>query len=112
MNVGSTAPNEQRAAKRKLLKVKALLTMDGAETLVARTMDVSCEGVSLLTPEALKPGTGGMVRFEIFHDGKARLFSARSRVQYCILSNGEYKVGFQFVSLELSAMASLAKFLH
>lgn len=112
MNFGSTVQNEQRTSKRKILKVKALLTMEGAETVMARTIDVGGDGVCLYVPNALKAGAIGMVRFEIFHDGKATSISARSRVQYCILSNGEYKIGFQFVNLELSAMASLAKFLH
>jgi hypothetical protein len=92
--------------------VKALLTMENAETMLARTVDVGGEGVCLTVPVALKPGAIGMVRFDIFHEGKSVAFAARSRVQYCILSNGEYKVGFQFVKLEISAMASLSKFLH
>lgn len=112
MNFGSTVQNEQRTSKRKILKVKALLTMEGAQTVIGRTIDVGAEGVCLFVPGALKAGAIGVVRFEIFHEGKATSFSARSRVQYCILSNGEYKIGFQFVNLELSAMASLAKFLH
>lgn len=112
MNVESTVQNEQRAAKRKILKVKALLTMEGADTVMARTLDVGGDGVCLLAPNALRSGALGMVRFELFHDGRAIPISARSRVQYCILSNGEYKIGFQFVNLELSAMASLARYLH
>jgi hypothetical protein len=31
---------------------------------------------------------------------------------YCIFSNGEYKIGFQFLSLELAAMTLLAKFMR
>ena len=111
-NFGSQLQNEQRIGKRKVLKVKALLTMEGRDTVLARTVDVGGEGVCLLVPHALQAGATGMVRFEIFHDGKVTPISARSRVQYCILSNGEYKTGFQFVSLELSAMASLSRYLH
>lgn len=112
MNLGSTVQNEQRTSKRKILKVKALLMMEGADTVMARTLDVGGDGLCLLAPNAMKSGAIGTVRFEIFQDGKAISISARSRVQYCILSNGEYKIGFQFVNLELSAMASLAKYLH
>ena len=95
------------------MKAKALLTMEGSTSSVAgRTVDVSGEGVSLVVADSLRPGTYGLVRFEIFHDGKATAISARSRVQYCILSNGEYKVGLQFVNLELSAMAAVSRFLQ
>ncbi|MFL6656597.1 MAG: PilZ domain-containing protein [Massilia sp.] len=104
--------SEQRQSTRKVLKVKALLMMEGAETVLGRTVDVAGDGVCLLLGNSLKPGTIGTVRFEIFHEGKATSITARSRVQYCILSSGEYKIGFQFVNLELSAMASLARFLR
>ena len=110
--LGSLVHNEQRISKRKVLKVKALVTMEGAETVMARTIDVGGEGVCVVVPHVLKTGATGMVRFEIFHDGKVTPISARSRVQYCILSNGEYKTGFKFVNLELSAMASLSRYLH
>lgn len=104
--------NEQRLTRRKVLKVKAQLTMEGEQTIPARTIDVGGEGLCLAAPIALKAGAIGMVRFEIFYEGKSVPIAARSRVQYCILSNDEYKIGLKFVNLELSAMASLSKFLH
>lgn len=110
---GSTVQSDQRQSKRKILKVKAMLMVEGsASTKLARTVDVSGEGVSVVVADSVQPGAHGTVRFEIFHDGKATPISARARVQYCILSNGEYKVGLQFVNLELSAMAALSRFLQ
>jgi len=111
-NNGSSVLSEQRQSNRKILKVKALLALEDGPTLVARTIDVGGEGMCVVVPDAVSKGAMGIIRFEIFHEGKATSISVRSRAQYCILSNGEYKVGFQFVALELSAMASLAKFLH
>ena len=104
--------NELRASKRKVLKVKALLAMEGAETIVARTADVGGDGLCLLVPTSLQAGAVGMVRFELFQDGKSKLIAIKAAVQYCILSQDHYKVGFRFVNLELSSMASLAKYLH
>ncbi len=86
--------------------------MEGEESIVARTADVGGDGLCLMVSTSLKPGAVGMVRFELFQDGKAKLIAVRAAVQYCILSNGEYKVGFRFLNLELSAMASLAQYLH
>ena len=53
-----------------------------------------------------------MVRFELFQDRKSKLIAIKAAVQYCILSNDHCKVGFRFVNLELSSMASLAQYLH
>lgn len=111
-NNGSSVFSEQRTSNRKILKVKALLALEEGPTLLARTIDVCGDGMCVLTSDAVAKGAMGTLRFEIFHEGKATSISVRSRAQYCILSNGEYKVGFQFVALELSAMASLARFLH
>jgi hypothetical protein len=36
----------------------------------------------------------------------------RSKALYCVFSNGEYKVGFQFLNLDLGAMTVLARFLR
>ena len=111
-NNGSTVHNELRASNRKALKVKALLAMEGEDTITARTADVGGDGLCLMVGKSLNKGAVGMVRFEIFQDGKIKSIAVRAAVQYCILSSGEYKVGFRFVNLELSAMASLSKYLN
>ena len=111
-NNGSSVHSESRSSRRKVLKVKALLAMDGAETIMARTADVGGDGLSLLVSKPLKTGEQGLVRFELFQDGKVKSIAVKAAVQYCILSSGEYKVGFRFVNLELSAMATLAQYLH
>ena len=111
-NNGSTVQSELRTTKRKVLKVKALLAMEGEDTITARTADVGGDGLCLMVGRAVKHGAIGLVRFEIFQDGRVKSIAVKAAVQYCILSNGEYKVGFRFVNLELSAMASLAQYLH
>ena len=45
-------------------------------------------------------------------DGKLVTISARAKVMYCIISNNEFKVGFQFLNLELTAMTALARFMR
>ena len=104
--------SELRTTKRKVLKVKALLAMEGEDTITARTADVGGDGLCLMVGKAVKPGAVGLVRFEIFQDGRVKSIAVKAAAQYCVLSNGEYKVGFRFVNLELSAMASLAQYLH
>jgi hypothetical protein len=104
--------SEQRSSKRKLLKVKAWLAMDGDDAIMARTADVGSDGLCLLVGKSLKMGAVGMVRFDLFQDGKIKTISARASVQYCILSNGDYKVGFRFINLDLVAVGILAQYLH
>jgi hypothetical protein len=38
--------------------------------------------------------------------------AARVKAMYCIFSNGVFKVGFQFLNLDLSAMSQLSRFLR
>jgi hypothetical protein len=104
--------NEQRTSPRKILKTRAIVTFDGAAPLVARTVDVGGNGVCISYPEPIPPGRACELSFDLFMEGKASSIKTRSKASYCIFSNGEYKIGFQFVNLDLSAMTLLAKFLR
>ncbi len=104
--------NEQRKSIRKVLKVKALVTVDGGAPFLARTLDLGGDGLCLVVPQRIAQGAMAEVRFELFHAGKATPISVKTRAQYAILSSDEYKVGFQFVNLELSSMASISRFLQ
>lgn len=89
-----------------------MLQMEGGDTQTARTLDVGTDGLSLLLDNPVPAGATGTVYFEIFHDGKLKPITARSKVQYCILSNAGFKVGFQFINLELASVTILSKYLH
>jgi hypothetical protein len=104
--------NEQRTSPRKVLKTRALVAFDGAEPLVARTVDVGANGVCLSYPAPIQPGRACQLSFDLFIDGKPGTIETRSKATYCIFSNGAYKIGFQFVNLDLAAMTLLAKFLR
>lgn len=103
---------EQRKSIRKIFKAKAMLAMEGEAPVIGRTSDVGANGVSVNVPAPVKPGQAGQLGFELMVDGKIVKISARSRVQYCILSQGEFKVGLEFVNLELASMTALARFLR
>ena len=104
--------SDQRNTTRKILKVKALLSINGNTPQVARTLDVGADGVCLVLDNPVAPGTVADVYFEIFHDGKLQPITSRSKVLYCILSNAGFKVGFQFINLELTSMTVLTKYMH
>lgn len=103
---------EQRKAARKILKVKAVVAIDGQVPMLVRTVDISANGVSVAVPEPMQAGQAGQVSFDMMVDGKATPIAARVKTMYCIFSSGEFKVGFQFVNLDLNAMSQLSRFLR
>ena len=104
--------NEQRTSPRKVLKTRAVVTVEGVGSLTARTVDVGANGICLSYPQPLPTGRECELSFDLFLDGKVSTVKTRSKATYCIFSNGEYKIGFQFLNLELAAMTLLAKFMR
>lgn len=103
---------EQRASARKILKVKAIAAMDGHAPVLVRTADISANGVSIAVPEPMQAGLAGQISFDLMVEGKAVPIAARVKAMYCIFSSGEFKVGFQFLNLDLNAMSQLSRFLR
>ena len=104
--------SEQRTSERKLLRTRARVAIEGAAPLSGRTGDLGANGVSINLPDPLPVGQTGQVSFELLVEGKLVPISARARALYCIFSNGEFKVGFQFLNLELAAMTAIARYLR
>ena len=88
-----------------------MLTAGGAR-LSARTLDICSSGMCVTVADPLKAGLPVDVAFDLYHDGKTTPIQARAKVSYCILSGGDFKVGMQFLNLDLSAMTTLARFLR
>lgn len=104
--------NDQRQSPRKVLKAKAILAMPDMPPIHARTIDIAANGVAIACARAVPEGAVGKLSFDLYFDGKTTPITAHARALYCIISNGEYKIGFQFVSVDLSSMMILAKFLR
>jgi hypothetical protein len=103
---------EQRQSARKVVKVKAVVTVDGGPPITGRTLDLGSNGVCVNAPEPVPAGKLAQVSFDLLIDGKAYPIHARSKVSYCIFSNGEFKIGLQFLTVDLSAMTTIAKYLR
>ncbi|WP_296944785.1 PilZ domain-containing protein [uncultured Massilia sp.] len=103
---------DQRKTVRKILKVKAVVAMDGQAPLPARTSDIGSNGVSVTVAHPLQAGQAGQVSLDLLVDGKPTPLHARAKVMYCIFSGDEFKVGFQFMNLDLNAMSQLSRFLR
>lgn len=103
---------EQRKSERKVLRTRARVAMEGEAPLSGRTSDLGANGVSISLPDPLLVGQAGQVSFDLLVDGKIVPINTRAKALYCIFSNGEFKVGFQFLNLELAAMTAVARFLR
>jgi hypothetical protein len=103
---------DQRQSARKIVKVKARIAMEGQAPVLGRTSDVGSNGVSVGVQNPVQVGQAGQVGFDLLVDGKLTPISARAKVIYCIFSGGEFKVGFQFLNLDLNAMTQLSRFLR
>ena len=95
-----------------MLKAKAILALPDMRPIQARTIDVAANGVAIACDQAIPEGIIGKLSFDLYFDGKTTPITTQARALYCIISNGEYKIGFQFVSVDLSSMMTLAKFLR
>lgn len=109
---GNNVFSEQRKSERKVLRTRARVAMEGAAPVSGRTCDLGANGVSINLPDPLPVGQVAQVSFDLLIDGKVVRVRAHARVLQCIFSSGEFKVGFQFLSLELAAMTAVARFLR
>lgn len=103
---------DQRSSQRKLLKVRAVLTVKGAPPLTVRTVDIGSNGVCLAFLQTLPIGLTGSLTIDLLVDGKLHAFTAVVKATYCIFSNGFFKTGFQFGAVDLEHRTMLAKFLR
>jgi len=103
---------DQRKSARKIVKVRAVLAMEGQPPILTRTGDVSATGVSLTVPHPLQVGQAGQVAFDLLVDGQSFPVRARVKVMYCIVSHGDFKVGFQFTNLDVNTTAQLSRFMR
>ncbi|MEG2032173.1 MAG: PilZ domain-containing protein [Janthinobacterium sp.] len=103
---------EQRQGARKILRAKAMLVMDGAGPVAARTLDVGPGGMSAVIAEPVQAGRQGKVLFELFYDGKAHIIEARTSVSHCIFSSAGFKVGLTFQHLDMAVSSAISKFMR
>jgi hypothetical protein len=103
---------DQRSAPRKPLKTRAVLTVKGAEPLAVRTLDISINGVCLSFLQPMPIGLSGRLSLDLIIEGKVNTVDMAARAAYCIFSNGQYKVGFQFTAVDMATVTLLAKFMR
>jgi PilZ domain len=103
---------DQRQAARKVLRTRALLRIDGREQFLVKTMDICSSGVGATCPHQLQPGLSGHIAFEMYYNGKNVHVASRVKVMYCIYnSNDGFKLGLQFLNLDMAGAAAISKYM-
>lgn len=104
---------EQRKSERKVLRVRARLTMDGAEPVWIQTADIGKFGMGLdRLPESLNLNAQGLVSFELLMKGQIQSVSIRARIAYCIPVGPGFKAGVQFLDLESPGALLVAQYVE
>jgi hypothetical protein len=103
---------EQRKVARKLVKVKALVKVSDGAPVLGRTFDLGRNGVGVLLDVPLRDGIQARVTVGLLLDGVVTPVHTQARVEYCIFSHGEYRIGFQFLQLDFATITMLGRFLH
>jgi len=96
-----TTLSNRRASARKVLRRPATVTLPGGVERVVRTWDVGLDGLSLLSPKPIPPGTKCTVMVELPDGDTWRTLQLPVKTVYCSLMGAEgVKVGMVFGALD------------
>jgi hypothetical protein len=100
----------RRATPRKMLRQPVTVAY-GATTAVVRTWDLGRDGMCLLSPRPIAPGTRCKLGFELPLAGSTLDVAVAAKVVYSSYSAaGEFKIGTVFVDLDEDTALTLGKF--
>jgi hypothetical protein len=93
--------SNRRVSARKVLRRPATVTLPGGIERVVRTWDVGLDGMSLLSPKPIPPGTRCTVAVELPDGDTWRAVQLPVKTVYCSLMGAEgVKVGMVFGALD------------
>jgi hypothetical protein len=103
--------NNRRIHPRKVLRAPATVVLPGQPPRDSRTWDVGLDGMSLMSPKPIPPGTKCEVSFEVPIGGKASRVTAPVKVLYCSFTGDEgFKVGTSFGELDDDSRDAVKEF--
>ena len=93
--------NNRRIHPRKVLRAAVTVTVPGQAPREGRTWDLGIDGMSIMSPRPIPPGTRCEVSFELPVGGKVLPVTAAVKVLYCSFSGPDgFKVGTAFGELD------------
>jgi hypothetical protein len=106
-----TTQNNRRLHVRKVLRTDATVQFADATTREVRTWDLGLDGISVVSPRPIPPGTRCTLMLRLPDTGPAPLAIGARSVWCSLLGPEGFKVGLLFGPLETSVQEALAKFL-
>jgi hypothetical protein len=99
---------ESRSGPRTVLRVAATIHFKDAPPMPAKTIDIAQDGLSLLAPEHVPPGTQCGIRFTAMIQGRIAKVEAVAKVVYsiCVGTTG-FRVGCQFTDMDADTRAAV-----
>ena len=92
---------ERRASPRFAVDMEALIEGEQGLTLDGRTIDISRNGICLLTAAAIPAGSQVRLRLRLLMEGiDVDALELSARVVWCTASEGEFQLGASFEPLE------------
>jgi hypothetical protein len=104
---------DKRHSARKVLRIKAILTVGGSAKWNVNTMDIGKYGMSLTgIARRLAPGEEVHVAFEMAFSGKIHNIGVSARVSHCTDTRTDgFKAGLQFLDLDPDMTTMLGQYL-
>jgi len=103
--------SNRRIHPRKVLRAHASVTVAGQSPRDGKTWDLGLDGMSLMLPKPIPPGTRCQVTFELPVGGRSNRVTAAVKVLYCSFVGGEgFKVGTSFGDLDDDSREAVKEF--
>jgi hypothetical protein len=104
-------PNNRRVHARKVVRADATVRLGDATTREVRTWDLGMDGISVVSPRPIAPGTRCTLTLRL-PDGSGTELVMAARAVWCSLLGPEgFKVGLVFGPLDAPVHDALARFL-
>lgn len=101
----------QRATPNVVFQRRGKLTvLEHGWTIPVKTLDVSANGIGLLSPEPIRPTLSCALQVSTLHQGIAQDLSLKGMVAYCILSGLQgFRVGIQYTEVDPASKSFIAR---
>ena len=105
-----TPPN-RRLYARKVLRRAATVVLPGGVEREVKTWDVGLDGMAVLSPKPISPGTRCELTFEVPQGDRSTEVNVPVKVVYCSFSGTDgFKVGLSFGDMDAHSTAAIQQF--
>ena len=104
-------PANRRLYARKVLRAAATVVLPGGAKREVKTWDLGLDGMAILSPKPISPGTRCELTFEVPQGDRSTEVNVPVKVVYCSFSGSDgFKVGVTFGDMDANAAAAIQQF--